>query len=466
MSSEILLIGNRFGGNEGLKRELLARHFSILTALGNEEGLTKALGAKVDVVLDELNTPGLAGFQLLRRLHSAKPRLPVIVAANKLNEEDAIEASRLGAYAYLAEPIELLKLVELIAEAAACNRVSATESVLEIPAAFEQVHLVGSSRTMGNLYNQIGRAADISATVLIRGATGTGKELVARAIHQHGGRNREPFVPVNCASLPESLLESELFGFEAGAFTGAARTGRPGWFEAADKGTLFLDEIGELKPDTQVKLLRFLQERTVQRLGGREEVELDVRILAATNRDLESAMKARQFREDLFYRLNGFTIVAPSLSEHPEDIPELVRYFLAKWGKERNVQAVSIHLEAAEFLQSLPWLGNVRQLENAIYGAANFANGRLIRLHHVRLASGAIKELLNPVLRREPLTDLFEKARTGQLTNLRARAHEDTDRSLFQRAMEMARRNKAKAARLLGVTRKTFKAKLKAFDID
>lgn len=463
MSSEILLIGNRFGRNEGLKGELQARHYSILTAERTEEGLAKALGAKVDVVLNEINTPGLPRFELLRRLHSAKPGLPVIVAARKLNEEDAIEASRLGAYAYLPEPVELLRLVELIAEAVSCSRVSA--SVLQIPAAFDHARLIGSSPVMRDLYDRIGRSADISATVLIRGATGTGKELIARAIHQHSARKDEPFVPVNCASLPESLLESELFGFEAGAFTGA-QARRVGWLEAADKGTLFLDEVGELKPDTQVKLLRFLQERTVQRLGSREEIELDVRIVAATNRDLESAMKAGQFREDLFYRLNGFTIMSPPLSQHPEDIPDLLRYFLAKWGKEQNVKTVSIHPEAAELLQTQSWPGNVRQLENAIYGAANFANGRLIRINHVRLASGAIKELLksNPVRSREPITDLFEKARTGQLTNLRARVHEDMDRSLFERAIEMARRNKAKAARLLGVTRKTLKAKLKAFD--
>ena len=466
MSGEILLIGSRFSKNERLKGELTAKDYFVVTALGNEDALAKATGSRIDVVLNDLTTHSLAGFELLKRLHSAKPRLPVIVTARKLNEEEAIEASRLGAYAYLSEPIELRELIELIARAVESNRLSVRGSVLEIPAAFDRVRLVGSSSKMRELYDQIGRAADTSATVLIRGATGTGKELIARAIHQHGARAREPFVAVNCSSLPESLLESELFGFEAGAFTGA-RARRPGWFEAADKGTLFLDEVGELKLDAQVKLLRFLQERTIQRLGGRQDVSVNVRIVAATNRDLESAMKDGRFRQDLFYRLSGLTILSPSLIEHLEDIPELMRHFLAKWAKERNAQTVSIHCEAAEFLQSHPWPGNIRQLENALYGAANFANGRPIKVNHMKLASGAIKDLVqpNPARPRQPLTDLFEKASTGQLPNLRATYLQDTDRTLFERAMGLARSNKVKAARLLGITRKTLKAKLSQFGI-
>src|SRR5579862_9647366 len=448
-SSEILLIGNRFGKNARLRGELLARDYAIITASGSEDGLAKALSTKIEVVLNEVNSPGSGGLELLKRLHSAKPRLPVIIAARKLNEEDAIEAAKVGAYAYVAEPFELLKLVGLIGEAASCNRAGLPDSLLEISAEFKHVRLVGSSGAMRDLYSQIGRAADSSATVLIRGATGTGKELIARAVHQHSARAGERFVAVNCTSLAESLIESEMFGFEAGAFTGA-RARRLGWFEAADKGTLFLDEIGELKPETQVKLLRFLQERSIQRLGGRQEVTLDVRVVAATNRDLESAMKAGQFREDLFFRLSGFTIKSLALREHPEDIPELMRYFLGKWGKERKVQTISIHREAAEFLQTQPWPGNIRQLENAIYGAASLANGRPIKLRHLQLSSGAVRDLLitNGSRPREPLTDLFEKASAGKLPNLRARFLAEKDRSLFERAMELARRNKARAARL------------------
>ena len=290
--------------------------------------------------------------------------------------ETAIQATQLGAFDYILKPINPAEFLNLLRKAAE-NKQAASEPVGFGNAPAAKSAIVGNSRLMQEVYKEIGRVADRPVTVLIRGETGTGKELVARALYQHGGRENQPFIIVNCAALPDTLLESELFGHEAGAFTDA-RLRRIGRFEQAHTGTIFLDEIGDLGPHTQVKLLRVLQERTIQRLGGKETVEVDVRILAATHRDLEAAVSEGKFRSDLYFRIQEAVIRLPSLRDRAEDIPDLIRYFLDCCASEQKIPAAHVEPAALEFLRTNSWPGNVRQLRSTIQQAVRVTRGRPI----------------------------------------------------------------------------------------
>jgi DNA-binding NtrC family response regulator len=300
--------------------------------------------------------------------------------------------------------------------------------------------------------------------VLIRGETGTGKELIARAIYQNSDRANAPFVAINCAAIPETLLESELFGHERGAFTGASAQ-RIGRFEQANRGTIFLDEIGDMTPGTQVKVLRVLQEKCLQRLGGRETIPVDVRVLAATNHDLETAIREKRFREDLYYRLNVVVITLPPLRQRKEDIPELVRYFLTKYGPELGHPNPSVHADAMELLQAHSWHGNVRELENAIRKALLLAQGYTVNVDHVRGALSKDGGTAGPAAQSLPeyIGDLLAAAQRGEAADVHARLLEAAERELFRQAIELAHGNQAKAARWLGVSRITMKAKLVQF---
>jgi DNA-binding NtrC family response regulator len=329
-----------------------------------------------------------------------------------------------------------------------------------------QSAIIGNSRAMQAIYKEIGRVAATAVTVLIRGETGTGKELVARAIYQHSKRAAQPFIAVNCAAIPETLLESELFGHERGAYTGA-HTRRVGRFEQANNGTIFLDEIGDLSLSTQVKLLRVLQEKYIQRVGGNEKIPVDVRVLAATHRDLESAMKERQFREDLFYRLSGVTIMLPALGQRTEDITELVKYFMHRSGPELGIESPSIQPEAIAFLQSQAWPGNVRELENVVRQSLLLARGYPISLDHVQQAYTRARK---PVAASDQtiagyFTELLTRAQRGEMEGLHARMLEEMERELYTRAIQLAEGNQAKAARWLGVTRTTMREKLIRFGL-
>jgi len=290
--------------------------------------------------------------------------------------------------------------------------------------------------------------------------------LIARAIYQHGDRAHAPFIAINCAAIPETLLESELFGHERGAFTGA-QARRIGRFEQAGCGTIFLDEVGDMTLGTQVKLVRVLQEKSLQRLGGKETIPVDARVIAATHRDLEAAIHQKQFREDLYYRLNVVVISLPPLRQRREDIPDLIRYFLQKHGPPLGSATPSIHPEAIEFLQGQAWPGNVRELENVIRKALLQAQNYTINLHHAR---AALNKTSGPVCSAdrslgEYVEDLLAAARQGDLADAHARVLESAERELFARAIEQAQGNQAKAARWLGVTRVTMKAKLVQFGL-
>jgi DNA-binding NtrC family response regulator len=301
--------------------------------------------------------------------------------------------------------------------------------------------------------------------VLIRGATGTGKELIARAIYQHSDRAQKPFIAVNCAAIPETLIESELFGHERGAFTGAQNR-RVGRFEQAHGGTLFLDEIGDLPTDTQAKLLRVLQEKVIQRVGGDETIAVDVRVLAATHRDLESAIEQKEFREDLFFRINVVTIRLPALSERAEDIPELVRYFIGRYASELGLEHPSVQTEAIALLQSQPWPGNVRELENVVRRAMLAARPFAIGVEHIKQAlAKARADVPAASSHTAYVADLLARAERGEVNDGYWRMISELEPELFRQAIQRAGGNQAKAARWLGITRLKMREKLAEFGL-
>ena len=461
---KILLIEDDLSIASALKKEL-AENYDVAIATRGDEGLTCARENSFDVILTDLKMPGLTGLELVGKLHVIKPKLPIILMTAFGTTETAIEAIKLGAYDYVLKPFDMHELHDLVAKAAMSNRLMSgplelgnTDSV--------QSAIIGNSRAMQEVYKEIGRVAATSVTVLIRGETGTGKELVARAIYQHSNRKDQPFVVVNCAAIPETLLESELFGHERGAYTGA-HARRIGRFEQANRGTIFLDEIGDLSPGTQVKLLRVLQERYIQRVGGNEKIPVDVRVLAATHRDLESAIQERQFREDLFYRLSGVTITLPPLSRRIEDIPDLARYFLRRSAAELGNGPPSILPETIAFLQAQPWRGNVRELENILRQALLLARGYSISAEHVQQACAKMRKPADGANLTVAgyFSDLLTQAQHGNIENVHARMVEDMERELYTRAIQLSDGNQAKAARWLGVTRTTMREKLIHFGL-
>jgi nitrogen regulation protein NR(I) len=463
--AKILLIEDDRGITEALQRVLADEGHTVAVEQRGDEGLARAVRETFHLVITDLRLPGLNGLELVRQLHAAQPRLPIILVTAFGTTQTAIEAMKFGAYDYVLKPFDLPAMIELVRKAADSSRLMSEPVALGEPSAGQDA-LVGRGAAMQAIYKEIGRVASKPVNVLIRGETGTGKELIARALYQHSDRGQAPFIAINCAAIPETLLESELFGHERGAFTGAEAR-RIGRFEQADHGTIFLDEIGDMTIGTQAKLLRVLQEKTLQRLGGKETIPVDVRIIAATHRDLESALRQRQFREDLYYRLSVVVISLPPLRDRREDIPELVRYFLGKHGPELGNPAPSIHPEALDFLQAQPWPGNVRELENVVRKALLQAQSYTINLDHVRIALGRTAPPAEAGARSlaDYVEDLLAAARRGELDDVHARLLEAAERELFTRAIRQAQGNQAKAARWLGISRITMKAKLVQFGL-
>jgi nitrogen regulation protein NR(I) len=465
-AAKILLIEDDPGIVMTLRRVLKEEGHEVLVEKRGDTGLALAQKDSFDVVVTDMKLPGVNGLDLVRDLHTSKPRLPIILMTAHGTTETAIQATKCGAYDYLLKPFEIPEFIELVEKALASRRLM-TEPVELGGAGEARDSLVGNSRGMQAIYKEIGRIASKPVNVLIRGETGTGKELIARAIYQHSDRAQAPFIAINCAAIPETLLESELFGHERGAFTGAELR-RIGRFEQADRGTIFLDEIGDMTPGTQVKLMRVLQERCLQRLGGKDTIPVDVRVIAATHRDLESAIKQQQFREDLYYRLSVVVITLPPLRDRKEDIPELVKFFLRKHAAELGVADPSIHAEALEFLRGQNWPGNVRELENVVRKVLLLAQGYTINAEHVR---AAFAKKSNPTLPDSSRSlanladELLSAARSGELDDAHARLLQAAEREIFSRAIDLAQGNQAKAARWLGVSRLTMREKLLQFGL-
>jgi DNA-binding NtrC family response regulator len=460
MQSRILLIEDDPGTASALQKVLRAEGYGVDVAERGDDGLAQAKSGSFDLVLTDLMLPGTSGLELAAQLRAAKPKLPIIMMTAHGTTDTAIEATKLGAYEYLVKPFEAEDLLDVVAAAVAHSRLM-SEPVEMGEARSARFAIIGKSRAMQGIYKEIGRVAATPATVLIRGATGTGKELIARALYQHGDRADKPFIAVNCAAIPETLLESELFGHERGSFTGA-QARRIGRFEQAHGGTIFLDEIGDLNANTQSKLLRVLQERSIQRLGGDAAISVDVRVLAATHRDLETAIQEREFREDLYYRLSVVTIHLPALGERAEDIPDLVRFFIRRYAGEAGIEAPSIQPEAISFLQTQTWPGNVRELENVVRQALLLARPFGISLEHVRqvLAKAHKPPAIAGQTHGAYVADLLARAQRGEEQNAFLKMIADLEPELFTQAIRLAKGNQAKAARWLGVTRLKMREKL------
>ena len=464
-AGRILLIEDDTRAAAALRQVLADEGYDVTVASRGDTGLQLARDQPHDAVITDLRLPGLDGLALVRELRALHPRLPVILMTAHGTTETAIEATKLGAYDYLLKPFEMDEMLDLAGRAVASSRTMTVPVMLGAKGAAKDA-LIGQSRAMQNVFKQIGRVAATTLPILIRGETGTGKELIARAIYQHGDRAREPFVAVNCAAIPETLLESELFGHERGAFTGA-ETRRIGRFEQADRGTLFLDEIGDMTLATQVKLLRVLQEKTVQRLGDKEPIPVDVRVIAATHRDLERAIEEKLFREDLFYRINVVAIRLPPLRERLDDIPALIEYFIRRYGADAGAKVPAIAPVAIAFLQQQPWPGNVRELENVTRKALVAARG-------YALTDAIFREVMRPVRAEsaaqqtlaEFTAQVLGAALRGEGENAYAEFHAAAERELFTQAMRLAGGNKTKAARWLGIARLTLREKLHALGIE
>ncbi len=362
MKQKILIIDDEERWRAILTDILISENYEVIEAKDGEEGIKKAKGNELNLILLDLVLPDTNGIEVLKEIVKEKPLLPVVMISGFGEIKDAVLATKVGAYDFLEKPLDREKILLSVRNALEKEKLQREIAMLK-EEIFKKYEMIGVSEPMKKIFALIEEIAQSDVTVLITGESGVGKEMVARAIHNKSKRREISFVPINCAAIPENLIESELFGYEKGAFTDA-KTQKKGKLEMADKGTLFLDEVADLGSSAQAKLLRFLQEGEFERLGGNERIKVNVRIIAATNRKLKEEIEKRNFREDLYYRLNVINVHIPPLRERKEDIPVLADYFLEKYCRENGILKKFISPEALEFLKNLPWKGNVRELEN------------------------------------------------------------------------------------------------------
>jgi len=471
--SRLLLIDDEEDVRYSIQRIFDSPDVELATAASGEEGLKVIPKFKPDLVLMDVRMTGMTGLETLRRIRQSDPKLLVILMTAYGTTQTAIEAMKLGAYDYLLKPFDIAKLKEVVGNALKAARdmkqVVSYQPMLESED-YEQ-GIIGRSGPMQEVFKLIGQVAVSDATALVTGESGTGKELVARAIYHHSNRSEQPFLAVNCAAIPEQLLESELFGHEKGSFTGAT-VQRIGKFEQCNHGTIFLDEIGDMTPPTQTKILRVLQNGTCERVGGNQPIKVDVRIIAATNKPLEAAVAAKQFREDLFYRLNVVRIQILPLRDRREDIPLLVNYFLKKFAREQQRAPKSVAASVIKTLEKYHWPGNVRELENAIRRAHVMAKSDAILLADLPpeisgQGSGGAPPPISSVT-GDGTTDaaalarqLFQWAkRDPKLKIIPA-----VERELVIQALKETNDNQVHAAKMLGITRATLRKRIEKFGI-
>ena len=443
-AERVLIVEDDSAARTGLTE--LVRTWGFLTdsAADGEEGLHKITQFRPSIVLTDLVMPRRSGLELLEAVREIDPGIAVILLTAQGTVETAVEAIRSGAYDYLTKPVDPQRLRILLDKAAerqgTLREVQVLRRTLRDKGAFGR--MIGASPEMRRIYQVVEQAAPTTASVLITGESGTGKELVAQTIHQLSPRNKMPYVAVNCAAIPETLLESEIFGHEKGAFTGAMER-RQGVFELADRGTIFLDEIAEMTPQTQVKLLRVLQERSFRRLGGRVETPVDVRVIAATNQDPLQAVRDGKLREDLYYRLNVFSIALPPLRDRKEDLPLLAQSFLAEFAERNEKPVKAISPDAMRRLEQYHWPGNVRELRNVIERATILADSEFIEAKH-----------LPPLGTAAPASPSAQMALEPGITV------EEAERRLIILTLEHTNDNKTRAAEILGISLKTLHNKL------
>jgi DNA-binding NtrC family response regulator len=425
-----------------IELQLRSAGFEVDHSRTAEEGIR--LADRADLILTDLRLPGMDGMELLSQIRRQNTQTPVIVMTAYGTVENAVEAMKMGASDFLLKPFSLDHLMAVVNKALEFRALRDENRKLreELGFRYEFDNIVGRSKPMRDIFATLSRVAPTRATVLLAGESGTGKDLIARAIHYHSPRRDRPFVKINCTAIPENLMESELFGYEKGAFTGA-NTSKPGKFEQADTGTVFLDEIGDVPPSIQVKLLRVLQEREFERLGSNKTRQIDVRVLAATNVDLREALERGTFREDLYYRLNVVPVDIPPLRDRKEDIPFLAQHFLDKLMRDTGSRVERLSEEAVRRLESYHWPGNVRELENVIERSVVLCSDTVLTAEDVRL-------------------DIAPRAKNsgGDGFLPEGVTLEEHEQNIIREALRRADGNKSQAARLLGLTRNALRYRL------
>jgi two-component system nitrogen regulation response regulator GlnG len=471
---KLLLIDDETDVQYSFRRIFDGANIELTTANSGEEGLKLIPKVKPDLVIMDVRMGGISGLETLRRLRQFNSKQMVIMMTAYGSTQTAIEAMKLGAYDYLLKPFDVPKLKQLVLDALKAARdmkqVVSYQPLLE--SEDYDVGVIGRSEPMQSVFKLIGQLAASDATALITGESGTGKELVARAIYNHSKRSEKAFLAINCAAIPDTLLESELFGYEKGAFTGAVAQ-RIGKFEQCNGGTIFLDEIGDMSMPTQAKILRVLQNGTFERVGGNQPIRVDVRVIAATHRPLEKAVEERTFREDLFYRLNVVRVQIPPLRERREDIPLLVSYFLKKFATEQNGKPKAISEKTVASLQEFNWPGNVRELENVIERATVVSKGDVILpsdlpmeifRKHGTVAAPEMAATDSP----SSTPDFAAIARTvfgWARENSKLKVLPAVERELIIQALMTTDGNQVQAAKILGITRATLRKRIDKFQI-
>ncbi|MFP4301114.1 MAG: sigma-54-dependent transcriptional regulator [Spirochaetaceae bacterium] len=447
MKFNILIVDDEKNIREGLGKALELDGYNVLLAVDGQEGLEIIENEEIDLVIADLRMPRLSGEELLRRVVNSYPTVPVIILTGHGTIETAVQAMRDGAYDFLTKPVNLDRLSLL------CKRALSTRELVmqhrQMQEELEQQrrfqNIIGKSSEMQRIFELVKQVAPTKASVLITGESGVGKELIADAIHNASNRKEKPFIRVHCAALSESLLESELFGHEKGSFTGAVARKR-GRFELAHTGSIFLDEIGEIEQSVQVKILRVLQEKKFERVGGEETLEVDVRIISATNRDLKQAIEEGRFREDLFYRLNVVNIHIPPLRERKEDIPLLTSAFIKEFAQENDKPVEGIDPKARAALYNYPWPGNIRELRNSIESAVVMCKGNIIA-----------PEDLPPSITRESDDDYIRISVGSTLA--------EAEREIIRSTLAAQNGNKSRTAEILGIGRKTLHRKVDEYGL-
>jgi two-component system response regulator AtoC len=451
-----------------LKKTLILKGYQIFAYPNGREAL-EGIKEDCDLVLLDNRMPDLSGLEVLKRLKKSYPKVPVIVMTAFGTTETAIEAMRLGAFDYLLKPFELEDIFELVVRGLEAGKLMKRAVAIPALAEFQEDsdQIIGKSRAIQEVYKMIGQVAESDVTVLIRGESGTGKELVARAIYQHSRRKGGPFLAINCAAIPETLLESELFGFEKGAFTGANKR-RVGKFEQCHQGTILLDEVGDMPLATQAKILRILQEGTFERIGGNETLQVNVRVLASTHRKLDEMIKQGAFREDLYYRLKIMTIVLPPLRERKEDIQELAEYFFHLYNRQLDTQVSYLEPLVFDKLRSHPWPGNVRELVNTVKRGLILCKGEVMTEKDIVFDDEDEESPLSDERELESvLTNRLDPLFTDILrfwgTSLHANLLEKVEKFLIQKALAETQGNQVQAAKLLGISRNTLRSRIEKY---
>ncbi len=456
MADTILVIEDKDSMLDMLKQTLEGEGYRVIPAKDGAEGIKKLGDEHIGLVLTDLKLPKKDGFEVLKAAKQEHPLLPVIVMTAFGTIETAVKAVKEGAYDFLTKPFDTDHLLVLVKRALDATRLAAENILLreEFADKLGMPRIIGKSGLLQEITAKIQRVAPTNATVLIHGESGTGKELFARAIHYLSQRKEAPFIAINSAAIPRELLESELFGYERGAFTGAEAR-KLGKLELADKGTVFLDEIGDMDLALQAKLLRALQEQVIERVGGGRPIKIDVRIVAATNKDIEKAVAAKLFREDLFYRLNVFPLTIPPLRERREDIPPLAQHFLNKFSAEVRKGPLTISEDAMDILMKLPWKGNVRELENVIERAVIYANGSVILPQDLGVSEPS---LVNALVESVPMEGPLHAVADAAICIAESRR--------IKQVLKQTGGNKSRAAEILQVSYKTLLTKIKDYQLE